>query len=58
MKDRTTHKQRLRKVPRNACVDSETLRTILSEVEATVNGCLLTYVSTDSTLNVFVIEVE
>ena len=41
-------KQCLRKVLGNTCVDLETLRTVLSEVEATVNDRPLTYVSTDS----------
>ena len=31
----------------NTCVDLETLGTVLSEVEETVNDCPLTYVSTD-----------
>lgn len=41
-------KQCLRKVLGNACVDTETLRTILYEVESTVNDRPLTYLSTDS----------
>lgn len=41
-------KQCLRKVLGNACVDAETLRTILCEVEATVNDRPLTYTSTDA----------
>lgn len=40
-------KQSLRKVLGNTCVNTETLRTLLSEVEATLNDRPLTYISED-----------